>query len=110
VGVVWASSSSDRKEHAATQPDEGGHVTPEWSCAVTESSLRELSASDIQIRDGLLAEMTLLREKPRLGFGHAESTVHQGLKAANYLNHVRDTTTVVRYSWQMVVEGPTADS
>ncbi|QMV17273.1 hypothetical protein GOB94_00030 [Granulicella sp. 5B5] len=57
--------------------------------------------SDIQIRDGLLAEMMLLREKPRLGFGHAESTVHQGLKAANYLNHVRDTTTVVRYSWQM---------
>jgi hypothetical protein len=65
--------------------------------------------SDIQIRDGLLAEMTLLREKPRLGFGHAESTVHQGLKAANYLNHVRDTTTVVRYSWQMSLIGPTTE-
>ena len=60
----------------------------------------QLSSSP-QIPDGLLAAMTLLSEKPRLGFGHAESTVHQGLKAANSLNRVRDTTTLVSYSWQV---------
>lgn len=57
--------------------------------------------SDVQIPDGLLAEMALLSEKPRLGFRARKCTVHQGLEAAKYLNRIGDTTTVVRYSWQM---------
>jgi len=72
------------EEHAATQRDE---VTrhPGMELRSNESSSPGTFGSDIQIRDVFLAEMTLLREKTASGFGHAESTVHQGLKAANYL-------------------------
>lgn len=58
-------------------------------------------ASDVQIPDGLLAEMALLSEKPPLGFQAAKCTVHQGLNAAIYLNRIGDTTTLATYSWQM---------
>ena len=51
--------------------------------------------SDVQIRDGLLAENTLLREKPRLGFERTETTVHQASIRLNYLNGNRVSSTVV---------------
>jgi hypothetical protein len=51
--------------------------------------------SDTQIRDGLLAESTLLREKPRLGFERTETTVHQASIRLNYLNGNRVSSTVV---------------
>jgi hypothetical protein len=51
--------------------------------------------SDVQIRDGLLAENTLLREKPRLGFGRTETTVHRASIRLNYLNGNRVSSTVV---------------
>jgi hypothetical protein len=50
--------------------------------------------SDTQIRDGLLAENTLLREKPRLGFERTETTVHQASIRLNYLNGNRVSSTV----------------
>jgi hypothetical protein len=51
--------------------------------------------SDVQIRDGLLAENTLLSEKPRLGFERTETTVHQASIRLNYLNGNRVSSTVV---------------
>ena len=51
--------------------------------------------SDVQIRDGLLAENTLLSEKPRLGFGRTETIVHQASIRLNYLNGNRVSSTVV---------------
>ena len=50
--------------------------------------------SDTQIRDGLLAESTLLREKPRLGFERTETTLHQASIRLNYLNGNRVSSTV----------------
>jgi hypothetical protein len=51
--------------------------------------------SDVQIRDGLLAENTLLREKPRLGFERTETTLHRASIRLNYLNGNRVSSTVV---------------
>jgi hypothetical protein len=50
--------------------------------------------SDVQIRDGLLAKNTLLREKPRLGFERTETTVHRASIRLNYLNGNRVSSTV----------------
>ncbi len=58
-------------------------------------------ASEHHIPDGLIAANLLLSEKPRLGFRAGKCTVHQGLEAAKSLNRIGDTTTVVRYSWQV---------
>jgi hypothetical protein len=57
--------------------------------------------SDIQIRDGLLAESILLREKPRLGFERTETTLHQASIRLNYLNGNRVSSTVVLESRQV---------
>ncbi len=53
----------------------------------------QLSSSP-QIPDGLLAAMTLLSEKPRLGFERTETTVHQASIRLNYLNGNRVSSTV----------------
>jgi hypothetical protein len=50
--------------------------------------------SDVQIPDGSLAAMTPLSEKPRLGFGRTETTVHRASIRLNYLNGNRVSSTV----------------
>ncbi len=50
--------------------------------------------SDVQIPDGLLAAMTPLSEKPRLGFGRTETTVHRASIRLNCLNGNRVSSTV----------------
>jgi hypothetical protein len=51
-------------------------------------------SSDAQIPDGLLAAMTLLNEKPRLGLGTSRNTLHPGFTATQ-------STTALRDSWSV---------
>ena len=51
-------------------------------------------SSDAQIPDGLLAAITLLNEKPRLGFRTWENTSYPGFKPTQ-------STTALRHSWSV---------
>jgi hypothetical protein len=54
-------------------------------------------SSDAQIPDGLLAAMTLLNEKPRLGLRTSGNTLHPGFTATQ-------STTALRDSWSVASE------
>lgn len=56
-------------------------------------------SSDAQIPDGLLAAMTLLNEKPRLGFRTWENTPYPGFKPTQSTTALRDNWSVASGTW-----------
>ena len=82
--VIDAGTRTESLHKSSTEP-----------AAEPYNQLQMQLGSDIEIRDGLLAENTLLREKPRLGFERTETTVHQASIRLNYLNGNRVSSTVV---------------